>query len=71
MICKNCRSYRMRRIKREGLLRKYLAPLFGFYPWRCSDCRTVQLLRSRGKRRSKHQEDSSHQDSASEKKDSF
>jgi hypothetical protein len=42
----------MRRIKREGFLRKNLAPLFGFYPWRCSICGTVQLLRARGERKS-------------------
>jgi len=49
MICTNCESYRIRRIKREGFLRVKLAPMFGYYPWRCSTCGTVQLLKSRGR----------------------
>jgi hypothetical protein len=49
MICTKCKSYRIRRIKREGFLRRKLAPLFGFFPWRCSTCGTVQLLRARGR----------------------
>ena len=49
MICTNCKSSRVRRIKREGFLRKKLAPLFGFYPWRCSNCGTVQMLKMRGR----------------------
>jgi len=49
MICPKCTSYRIRRIKREGFLRRSLAPLFGFYPWRCSTCGTVQLLKTRGR----------------------
>ncbi len=50
MICTRCKSLRMRRIKRQGFLRKMLAPLFGYYPWRCSTCGTVQLLKARGQR---------------------
>jgi hypothetical protein len=42
----------MRRIKREGILRKWLAPLFGYFPWRCSSCQVEKLLKSRGKKRS-------------------
>jgi hypothetical protein len=42
----------MRRIKREGFLRKWLAPVLGYYPWRCSYCQKEQLLKSRGKKRS-------------------
>jgi hypothetical protein len=49
MICPKCKSYRIRRIKREGFLRVRLAPLLGFYPWRCSTCGTVQLLKTRGR----------------------
>jgi hypothetical protein len=49
MICTKCKSYRIRRIKREGFLRKRLAPLLGFYPWRCSTCGTVQLLKTSGR----------------------
>jgi hypothetical protein len=49
MICTYCKSYRIRRIKREGFLRRKLAPLFGFYPWRCSNCGAVQMLKMRGR----------------------
>jgi hypothetical protein len=40
----------MRRIKREGILRKILLPMLGFYPWRCSYCQEEHLLRVRGKK---------------------
>jgi hypothetical protein len=43
----------MHRIKREGFLRVKLAPLFGFYPWRCSACGTEHMFRDRGERKSK------------------
>ena len=52
MVCSKCQSHRMRRIRREGILRAYLAPLFGYFPWRCSVCRTEKLFRNRGQRRS-------------------
>ncbi len=52
MTCTNCGSHRLRRIKREGFLRKNLAPLLGFYPWRCSVCGSVHLFRARGERKS-------------------
>jgi hypothetical protein len=57
MICPKCTSYRIRRIKREGFLRTSVAPLFGFYPWRCSTCGTVQLLRTRGRQASRRNAD--------------
>jgi hypothetical protein len=55
MECPKCQSDRMHRIKREGLLRVTLAPLFGFFPWRCSVCRTERLIRTRGLRRRLHE----------------
>jgi hypothetical protein len=48
MVCAKCQSNRMRRIKRVGFLRTRLAPLLGYYPWRCSLCATEKLLRARG-----------------------
>ncbi|MGA3080644.1 MAG: hypothetical protein ABSD44_04590 [Terracidiphilus sp.] len=51
MICSKCQSHRMRRMKREGFLRKVLLPLLGFYPWRCSYCQEEHLLRVRGKKK--------------------
>ena len=40
----------MRRLARAGFLRKWILPLFGYYPWECFACRKVRLLRVRGKR---------------------
>lgn len=57
MICANCQSHRMRRIPRKGFLRKLLAPLFGYFPWRCSNCQSVFMLKSRGKKRSTQEAD--------------
>jgi hypothetical protein len=51
MHCAKCQSHRMRRIVRVGFLRKVLAPIFGYYPWRCSACLTEVMLHSRGKKR--------------------
>ena len=59
MVCASCESYRMRRIKREGFLRERLAPLFGYFPWRCSNCGAIQMLRSRGEQR--HSRDAANQ----------
>jgi hypothetical protein len=42
----------MRRIRREGFMHVWLAPFFGYYPWRCSNCQEVQLLKARGKKKS-------------------
>jgi hypothetical protein len=51
MECAICQSHRVRRIGRNGILRKWLAPLFGYYPWRCSSCLRVFMLKTRGIRR--------------------
>jgi hypothetical protein len=61
MICAICQSHRMRRISRKGLLRKVLAPLFGYYPWRCSSCFTEFMLKSRGQRRTVQVSNSQHE----------
>ncbi len=52
MVCSKCQSHRMHRIKRQGFLRVRLAPLLGYFPWRCSVCGTEQLLKARGVRKS-------------------
>jgi hypothetical protein len=66
MVCVNCQSHRLRRITREGFLRTTLAPLFGYFPWRCSVCRTEQLLKVRGKRTNASDQGSSYPDSPSQ-----
>lgn len=52
MVCPNCHSPKMRRTKRVGLLQTKLLPLFGFFPWFCSNCKTGRWLRKRTERRS-------------------
>jgi hypothetical protein len=47
MVCKQCQSDKLRRIRRVGFVHTRLAPMFGYYPWRCSSCGTVQLRRAR------------------------
>jgi hypothetical protein len=51
MLCTKCKNPKIHRIEREGFLRTTLAPIFGYYPWECSNCGKVQLLKSRGNRR--------------------
>jgi hypothetical protein len=65
MVCSTCHSRKMRRIMRKGFLRVKLAPLFGYYPWRCSVCRKEELLKVRGyEKRSSHTVDQLSQTSA-------
>jgi hypothetical protein len=40
-------------MQRVGFLQTRILPLFGFYPWRCPECKTRFLLRSRGAKRKK------------------
>jgi hypothetical protein len=51
----------MHRIRREGFLRVKLAPLFGFYPWRCSSCGAEHMFRERGERKRKPDPDNAHE----------
>ena len=50
MHCKDCGNS-LRRLSRRGFLQKRIYSLFGYYPWECSNCGKVQLLKSRGNRR--------------------
>jgi len=61
MMCSKCRCHRMHRIRREGFLRVKLAPLFGFYPWRCSSCGAEHMFRERGERKRKPDPDNAHE----------
>jgi len=64
MVCSKCKSHKIHRILREGFFRIKLAPLFGYFPWECSSCDKVQMLKARGsKRRHTHRETGSHEES--------
>lgn len=45
-MCPDCRSYEIRRRKREGL-KLYLASFFGAWPYRCDSCGTEFFLKKR------------------------
>jgi DNA-directed RNA polymerase subunit RPC12/RpoP len=50
MVCPKCQSWRMHRRRREGFVELKVAPLFGYFPWRCSDCKAELFLRVRNER---------------------
>jgi DNA-directed RNA polymerase subunit RPC12/RpoP len=53
MQCSNCGGKHLLRMRRTGFLEIRLFPAFGFYPWKCTDCKAKLLLRDRGKKRRK------------------
>jgi hypothetical protein len=34
-------------MKRQGLMQKFIWPLFGYYPWECPQCREVTVEKRR------------------------
>jgi hypothetical protein len=51
MLCPKCKDETLFRLERKGFLRVSVFPLFGYFPWQCRGCKSVSLLRVRGKRR--------------------
>lgn len=49
--CQRCGSGRVRRVYREGFLQINIYPLLGYYPWRCTQCGHVVMLRKRRRTR--------------------
>jgi hypothetical protein len=56
MQCSKCKANDMYRIRREGFLRMRVFPLFGYYPWKCRQCQSIQMARKRGDRKQKLRE---------------
>lgn len=54
IYCPSCRSDRIYRLERRGILQKKLLPFFGFYPWQCKGCGAEVMLRKRNRRHRKH-----------------
>jgi hypothetical protein len=50
MVCPKCLCNRMHRLRRTGFVELKVAPFFGYFPWRCSDCKIELFLRERDKR---------------------
>ena len=46
--CAKCGRLSMRRIERRGFFQQKISPIFGFFPWECSNCRVVRLMKHRG-----------------------
>ena len=55
MFCPNCQSQKIHRVPRKGFFQSRIAPLFGYFPWRCKECNTFHQLRKRGMRRTQSQ----------------
>lgn len=54
VLCPRCGSDRIRRIERKGFLQRKVYPIFGYFPWRCSQCRAhVLMMRRRLRKGSK------------------
>ena len=47
MICPKCQGRKLRRVKRKETLRSRIATVFGYFPWRCSECESGMLLKVR------------------------
>lgn len=47
VICQRCGRGRVHRVFREGFLQEIVYPWFGYYPWRCTTCGKVVMLRKR------------------------
>lgn len=46
--CTLCGGERVRRMDRHGWKEQLLFSFFGYYPWRCSTCRSKIFLKRRG-----------------------
>lgn len=55
-VCKHCGSHRIYRVIREGYLQEKIFPMFGYYPWKCKNCKSRSLLKLRKFSRSKSKE---------------
>jgi hypothetical protein len=51
--CPKCKARECSRKKRQGLFERFILPRLGWYPWQCSSCRKVFLVKERGKRKRK------------------
>lgn len=56
MQCMKCGGGPMRRMKRKGFLQNYIYCLQGYYPWECSECRQLSMVKHRGTRKHRHTE---------------
>jgi transposase-like protein len=48
LVCPKCKSPYMIRLERKGFIQTRVLPVFGFFPWKCYDCRIYRFMRVRG-----------------------
>ena len=53
--CRYCRSLRVFRVYRQGILQERVYPVFGIYPWKCKACGAFMLLRRRKRPKAKQE----------------
>ncbi len=47
--CSKCGEQQCSRTKRVGLWQRFILPRFGRFPWQCSSCGKIFLVKERGK----------------------
>ena len=55
--CPHCKSPVTRRARRTGLLQNVVYPRLGLFPWECTACRRIFLVKQRAKSRHRHAQD--------------
>jgi hypothetical protein len=48
--CSHCGTLHFKRVKRQGLVERWILAAYGLYPWRCVSCNHKRYLFRRGKR---------------------
>jgi hypothetical protein len=51
LVCPACGTQTLRRTARDGFMQRIIYSSFGYFPWKCSKCKIVELIKNRGKRR--------------------
>ena len=51
IACQRCGGEKVHRVYREGFLQEVVYPWFGYFPWRCTACGYLAMLRKRHRMR--------------------
>ena len=51
--CPKCKERQCSRKKRDGLWQRFILSRLGWYPWQCTSCRKIFLVKERGKSKRK------------------
>lgn len=50
LLCPTCGTQTLRRTSREGFMQRAIFARFGYFPWKCSGCHVIRLIKNRGMR---------------------